>query len=479
MDRSDNFEGLNEGPVVDVKQQAVYEKIESWAWKAGYVGVAVGLGTFMALRYRVCQPHQYMVRTGLGIKDMAVSKSGFVYPFQKATILNMNPKTYTFDLHNMSKEKVEFKLPVSFTIGPMDPLTHLDSFKRYATTMNDLGQNELEKMIQSIIEGETRSLTATLTIEEMFQSKDKFREVVIDKIQSDFDREFGVRVHNGTIREMNDYNEKNRYFEYRKQRAIETANYESQVDVSRAKREGEIGTKEQEKQTRMSVSELEKDATLRENEFKQEIANSNALLIQAQETAKLKESLARIEATNEALKRQEEMEKEVEQRRAEHVLETMRANDLNVSKVATERKIVEAQGLARSIQLEADAHLYKATKEAEADLIKAQKNAEGILAVLNAQADGIRDLSSSADPTFLQFYLGLEKGLPQELARYHAETMKGLNPQVSIWNTGSHNHDSTLLPLVNMVQSIAPVIDGFQKHTGLKLPVDMVKPIDK
>lgn len=238
----------------------------------------------------------------------------------------------------------------------------------------------------------------------------------------------------------------------------------------------------------MSVAELEKDATVRENEYKQEIATSNALLIEGQETAKLKESLARIQATNEALKRQEEMEKEVQQRRAEHVLEAMRANDLNLSKVATERKIVEAQGHARSIELEADAHLYKIRKEAEADLIKAQneaeallikaqreaegnltkaqKNAEGILAVLNAQAD----------PAFLQFYLGLEKGLPQELARYHSTTVQGLKPQISIWNTGGDNTNNPLLPLVNMVQSMAPVIDGFQKHTNIKLPVDPVNP---
>ena len=250
----------------------------------------------------------------------------------------------------------------------------------------------------------------------------------------------------------------------------------------------------------MSVAELEKDATVRENEFKQEIATSNALLIQAQEAAKLTESLARIQATNEASKRQEEMEKVVEQRRAEHVLETMRANDLNISKVATERKIVEAEGQARSIELSADAHLYKMRKEAEAELIKAQneaeaslvkaqreaegnlikaqKNAEGILAVLNAQADGMRDLSTSADPTFLQFYLGLEKGLPQELARYHSTTVQGLKPQISIWNTGSGTNDNALLPLVNMVQSMAPVIDGLQKHTNLKLSIDKIKPTD-
>lgn len=96
--------------------------------------------------------------------------------------------------------------------------------------------------------------------------------------------------------------------------------------------------------------------------------------------------------------------------------------------------------------------------------------------MLNAQADGMRDLVSSADLVFPQFYLGLEKGLQQELARYHAETMK---PQVSIWNTGGSNNETTLLPLINMVQLMAPAIDGFQKHTSLKLTFDVIKPVDK
>ncbi len=479
--------------------------------KTGLGVAVVAGGLFLASGYRVCQPNQYMIRTGLGIPNMLISKTGFEFPFQKSTILNLNPTTYSFDLHNMSKEKVEFKLPVSFTIGPMDPLINPNAFKRFATTMNDLGQSEMEKMIQSIVEGETRSLTATLTIEEMFESKDKFRSEVIDKIQTDLDREFGMHIYTGTIREMGDLDSNNKYFEFRKQRAIQTANYESQVDVSRAKREGEIGTKDQEKQTRVSVAEMEKDATIRENEYQQAIAESKARLVQVREAAKLKESLAVIEATNEASKRKEEMEREVEQLRAIHVLETMRANDLNLSKVASERIIVDSQGKARSIEIQADAHLYqiqrgaeellinaqkeaeatfikaqkeaegnfiKAQKEADGNLIKAQKEAEGILALLNAQATGMRDLSTSADPAFLQFYLGLEKGLPQELARYHAETVKNLKPQISLWNTGSEPN-SSLLPITNMIQSMAPLIDGFQKHTKIKLPIGEIKPVSE
>lgn len=95
QNQSDNFGTMVQSPVL-VEQMLDWKEFKSMAWKVGSVGAVLGMGAFMATRYRVCQPHQYMVRTGLGITNMAVSKSGFVYPFQKATILSMNPKTYTF-----------------------------------------------------------------------------------------------------------------------------------------------------------------------------------------------------------------------------------------------------------------------------------------------------------------------------------------------------------------------------------------------
>lgn len=71
-------------------------------------------------RYRISGANQYLIRTGLGIADMKVSKKGFQLPFQKYEFINMNPRNYEFNLHSMSSEKIEFELPGVFTIGPQD-----------------------------------------------------------------------------------------------------------------------------------------------------------------------------------------------------------------------------------------------------------------------------------------------------------------------------------------------------------------------
>ena len=187
----------------------------------------------------------------------------------------MHPATYQFNLHNMSREKVEFNLPVVFTISPAHPLEDLEGFKRYSQMMHDLPPEDIENIVRGVVEGETRGLTANLTVEEMFNSKEKFKSEVVNKIQTDLQK-LGLRVLNANIKEMSDYDEHNKYFTYRKQRAIESANYDAQVEVAEARKMGEIGLKQREKDTRVTVPQLDTQATVAENE--REAGKENSFL---------------------------------------------------------------------------------------------------------------------------------------------------------------------------------------------------------
>ena len=176
------------------------EKRYSPKWETlGMVGVTLlGAGVAIASRYRVCQPNQYLVKTGLGIKNMSVSRKAIQWPFQKAQFVDMNPKSYHLSLHNMSKEKVPFNLPVVFTVAPYDPIAYPAFFENFATKMTNISPHEMEYTIKSVIHGETRILSADMTIEEMFSDKEKFKAVVGDKIQLDLDQ-FGIKICNANI----------------------------------------------------------------------------------------------------------------------------------------------------------------------------------------------------------------------------------------------------------------------------------------
>lgn len=145
---------------------------------------AIGAGTLaLFYRYKVCQPNEFLVKTGLLIPNMHVGRKTFQYPFQRVTTVCMNPNTYSFNLHNMSREKVEFSLPVVFTVAPCDPDNNMELFKQYATMMNAMSEAEIQTTIGGIIEGEARTLTASLTVEEMFGDKERFRNDVIKKLE--------------------------------------------------------------------------------------------------------------------------------------------------------------------------------------------------------------------------------------------------------------------------------------------------------
>lgn len=50
----------------------------------------------------------------------------YINKLKEIDYIELTPKSYTFVLHAMSKEKMEFVLPCVFTIGPKDDIHYLE-----------------------------------------------------------------------------------------------------------------------------------------------------------------------------------------------------------------------------------------------------------------------------------------------------------------------------------------------------------------
>lgn len=433
-----------------------------------------GLVGFAAVRYRVCDPDQVMVRTGMGINGLQVARKGMVWPFQKCRMISTLAKTYEFNLHNMSKGKVEFNLPVVFTIKPITPDGidgDLEGFKRYAKFLEGLAEYEVQRTIGGVIEGETRGLTAKMSVEEMFSGKDLFRKTVTSAIGRDL-ADLGLAVVNANIKEMSDYDDKNKYFEYRKKRAIETANFEAEVDVAEAKKMGDIGVKERERDTRVQTAMYEREAKTQENDRKGEVATSNAALAEAEAEAFRRSEVAAIEANMAAKIRSEELSQVVFQKHTGQQIEEQRSKELVEAKVAAEAKIAQASGEADAMRTLADASLYAK-----------QKEADGILAVYQAQAEGLERIYSASgqNPELAKFQMALEKDLFPTLAEHQANAVQNLNPKMNIWTTGSDGGKNPMTPFQQLLQSFGPMLDGLDGKVQLpsympQQPNDTVQP---
>jgi flotillin len=232
---------------------------------------------------------------------------------------------------------------------------------------------------------------------------------------------------------------------------------------------GEIGVAEKEGAIRIATAEIERNAMVKENERNAEIAASNAELAKAEAEAKQVSEVARIEAENNAKKREAELEREVYELKKQMEMEEKRSRLLTSSKVSAEAAVAEAEGKAEAMKLLADAKFYQQSKEAE-----------GILVTYDARAEGLSRLYSAAgsDSDLVKYELGLDKELFKKLAEENAKAVQGLNPKINVWNTGSSTADP-MNPILNVVQSMAPMLDGLQGKLDFSKLSESTEAFDK
>lgn len=154
--------------------------------------VGLGIGSFALLRYKTSKPNEWLVRTGLGISGIQIGKKFVQWPFQNVKHIRTHIRPYKFYTYAISKEKYNFSFHAVFTIGLKNETMSLEKFSRYV-----LNQSEVNDLIFSVLEEESRTLASSLSIEEIF-SKVEFKSGVICNVQKQLDQ-YGLEMHNAKI----------------------------------------------------------------------------------------------------------------------------------------------------------------------------------------------------------------------------------------------------------------------------------------
>jgi len=425
------FNGLNTEPVNrDVFRQS--NKFQKRTFITETIATIAAVTTaYVTFNYKVARSDEYIAKTGPFIEDIEISKQTLRLPFQKIQGINMRPKNYKFNLDAMSSQKMEFILPGVFSIGPNKDFDALENYSRYLVA--DQHSENLVDLVRGVIEGETRVLAATMTIEELFSSRDKFKSEIIKNIQGELDQ-FGLVIFNANIKELQDA-EGSEYFQYMRQKTRSEAESKAKIDISEARKNADIGEKQRRVTTRIENSKLESKAIEIENENKKKIAVFDAELGVVEAESKKTIGIANYNS-----------EKEIEKVKAEKTIEALRASDLTEITVQAEMKIAEA-----------DAELYKKQREADAIAINFQKNAEGIHELLD---------SFNGDNQALMQYLMIRDGVYVKLANENAKAIKELKPKITVWNTGSKESGSN--PIKDIMTMLPPMLTTIHDQTGLK-----------
>lgn len=170
------------------------------------------------MAYAVANPDEYLAITGSGIKSIKIVKSAMVWPFQRCQKFSVRPQDYAIDLQAMTKEKLQFLLPVVFTIGPdvenspvgneQLPDDRADALKKYAMLLADAETQKgaqkakhVHAIVRGIIEGEAQQLVSSMTMEEIFAEREEFKRRLHGNIEEELSH-FGLRVYNAVVKEL-------------------------------------------------------------------------------------------------------------------------------------------------------------------------------------------------------------------------------------------------------------------------------------
>ena len=224
-----------------------------------------------------------------------------------------------------------------------------------------------------------------------------------------------------------------------------------------------------------------------------EKAQADAELTNRQTELDMGIQMAQIQARRAAESRDAELQKDVETKKAATELERLRAKDLVRAQIAKEtaqqeadaeayRKSKLADAGAYSEKQDAEAQLYKQQKQIQASVERQMKEADAMYhakmreaEATQAQAQAYKALAEAfGGPQGLLQYMMLKENTYEKLALANAKAIQGLQPKVTVWNTGSGEGSNGvgegIAPIKNIMQSLPPLLSTVQEQTGITLP---------
>ncbi|KAG7599114.1 Band 7/SPFH domain superfamily [Arabidopsis suecica] len=406
----------------------------------------------------------------------------------------------------MSSEKLPFVIPAVFTIGPRVDDPHALLLYAMLMSQHDKHSNHVNELVQGVIEGETRVLAASMTMEEVFKGTKEFKKEVFDKVQLELNQ-FGLVIYNANVKQLVDV-PGHEYFSYLGQRTQMEAANQAKIDVAEAQMKGEIGAKERTGLTVQNAAKIDADSkiistqrlgqgTMEEIKVKTEVKvfenEKEALVAEAdaalaiQKAALSKNSLlAEVEAAKAVALREAELQTKVEKMNALTQTEKLKAEFLSKASVEYETKVQEANWELYNKQKQAEAVLYEKEKRAEAMKAAAdaafyskQRDAEGLVSMANAQGTYLRTLLDAVDNdyTAMRDFLMINNGVYQDIAKTNAVAIRDLQPKISVWNHGGVDqgmsgggNGNAMNDIAGLYKMLPPILDTVYDQTGMQPP---------
>ncbi len=429
--------------------------------------VLFGIFIWVVSRYKRCPPDRIMViygKVGRGPEGRRSSRcihggASFIMPvFQDYAFLDLTPITMDIDLRGaLSRQNIRIDVPSTFTVGIS---TEPGIMENAAERLLGLSRDEIRRIAEDIIFGQTRVVIATMDIEEIISNRDKFVENITNGVEVEL-KKIGLRLINVNVKDITD---SATYIESLGREAAARAINEAKRAVAEQTRDGEIGKAEAERDQRIRVAAANADAVEGENKARIAIADSNALRREREAEAERRGIAAEKVQAAKALEEAYQAEQLAELKRAERERASQYADVIVKAEIAKQRVEIEADAAAERIRREA-------MGQADAMYARLEAEARGNREILLKQAEGLKAIVDAAGGNPQLAALLMITGRLPELVSTQVEAIKNLKiDKVVVWDSGAQDGTPTTARFLSgMLQSLPPLQSLFEM-AGMKLP---------
>ncbi|MGX7058602.1 flotillin family protein [Vagococcus humatus] len=440
-------------------------------------------------KYQTAKPDEALIISGsyLGSKNVHTDESGNKIKIVRGGGAFVLPVFQRSNRLSLLSSKLDVSTPEVYTEQGVPVMADGTSIIKIGSSVEEIAtaaeqflgktREELENEAREVLEGHLRSILGSMTVEEIYQNRDKFSQSVQEVASVDLAK-MGLIIVSFTIKEVKDKNGyldalgKPRIAQVKRDANIAEAEAEKETRIKKAMAEKESQQAELERQTEIAEAAKEKELKLAIYKEEQDIAKAKADQAYGLESAKAQQEVVAQEMEVKVIERQKQIEleeKEIIRREKQYDSEVKKKADADRYAKEQEALAAKAKEIAEA---EAEKFRIEAMAQAEAERIRldGEAQAQAIAAKGQAKAQAKEQLAQAFKQYGEAAVLSMVVEILPELVKEAAQPLGNID-KISVVDTGQGEGTTSGANRINQYATnlLATSQETLKETTGLDL----------
>ena len=422
-------------------------------------------------KYQTAKPDEALIISGsyLGSKNVHVDEGGNKIKIVRGGGAFVLPVFQRSNRISLLSSKLDVSTPEVYTEQGVPVMCDGTSIIKIGSSVE-----EIATAAEQVLEGHLRSILGSMTVEEIYQNRDKFSQSVQEVASVDLAK-MGLVIVSFTIKEVRDKNGyldslgKPRIAQVKRDADIAEAEALKETRIKKAEAEKESQQAELQRQTEIAEASKEKELKLALYKQEQDIAKAKADQAYNLESARAQQHVVEQEMEVKVVERQKQIEleeKEITRREKQYDSEVKKKADAD--RYAREQEAL-AQKAREVAEAEAERFKVEALAEAEANKTRltGQAQAEAILARGAAEAEAKQKIADAFKEYGEAAVLSMVMEMLPQLMKEAAQPLGNID-KISVVDTGAGGENSGANRITNYATNLlAGTQETLKETTGL------------